>query len=78
MSIGKAPEITSFWRTWWGGALCVFVAIAALVFILEHRVHALQWLPYALLLACPLVHFFMHGGHGHGGSQRHHDDNAKQ
>jgi hypothetical protein len=25
-------------------------------------------LPYLLLLACPLMHVFMHGGHGgHGG-----------
>jgi hypothetical protein len=26
----------------------------------------LVWLP---LLACPLMHLFMHGGHGHGGHQ---------
>ena len=34
--------------------------------IREHRAHALQWLPIALLLACPLLHLFHgHGGHGH-------------
>jgi hypothetical protein len=26
----------------------------------------LVWLP---LLACPLMHLFMHGGHGHGGHE---------
>ena len=24
-------------------------------------------LPYLLLLACPLIHVFMHRGHDHGG-----------
>jgi hypothetical protein len=28
-------------------------------------------LPYLLLLACPLMHVFMHHGHQHG--DRHHD-----
>jgi hypothetical protein len=23
-------------------------------------------LPYLVFLACPLMHIFMHGGHGHG------------
>jgi hypothetical protein len=27
-------------------------------------------LPWLLLAACPLMHAFMHGGHGHGGSAR--------
>ena len=60
MSTDKAPEGASFWRTGWGAALCILLAAAAPVLVLEHRVHALQWLPYALLLACPLLHFFMH------------------
>jgi hypothetical protein len=25
----------------------------------------LSALPYLLLMACPLMHLFMHGGHGH-------------
>nr|WP_319016910.1 DUF2933 domain-containing protein [Diaphorobacter aerolatus] len=28
----------------------------------EHRAHLQQWWPYALLLACPLMHVFMHKG----------------
>ena len=32
----------------------------------EHEVHILNALPYLLLLLCPLMHLFMHGG-GHGG-----------
>ncbi|MBI3715751.1 MAG: DUF2933 domain-containing protein [Betaproteobacteria bacterium] len=42
------------------------VGVIAAVFILrEHWGHVLGFLPYALLLACPLMHIFMHGGHGH-------------
>lgn len=32
----------------------------------EHKIHILNALPYLLLLLCPLMHFFMHGGkHDH-------------
>ncbi len=47
--------------------MLVFLAFAgiALFFLLgEHRIHALGWLPLLLLLACPFLHRFMHGGHG--------------
>jgi hypothetical protein len=43
-----------------------FAAIAAFLFFSEHRAHALGLLPWLLLAACPLMHLFMHGGHGHG------------
>lgn len=32
----------------------------------EHQAHVIQFLPFLLLAACPLMHIFMHGGHGHG------------
>ena len=54
-------------------ALIVFLAIAAFFLVAEHKAHLsgyLYYLPYLLLLACPLLHVFMHGGHGgppHGG-----------
>ena len=35
-------------------------------FYTEHEVHIMGVLPYLLLLLCPLMHLFMHGG-GHGG-----------
>ena len=48
-----------------------FLAIGAFFLITEHRAHLLGWLPWLILLACPLLHMFMHGGHGghgnHGG-----------
>jgi len=55
------------WVIWTAGA----VALAYL--IVEHRPHLLGWVPYLIILACPLMHLFMHRGHGgHGG---HHDSN---
>ena len=44
-----------------------FFAIAAYFLITEHKAHLsdlLYYLPYLLLLACPLLHLFMHHGHG--------------
>ena len=41
-----------------------FFAIAAFFLLSEHRAHVLGVLPYLLLLACPLLHIFMHRGHG--------------
>ncbi len=33
-------------------------AIAAFYLITEHRAHLLGWLPFLLILACPLLHLF--------------------
>lgn len=47
----------------------VFVGLAAVLLIVEHRLHVLGYLPWLILLACPLMHVFMHRGHGHKGNQ---------
>ena len=47
--------------------LLAFIAVAAYFLITEHRAPLsglLYYLPFLLLLACPLMHLFMHGGHG--------------
>jgi hypothetical protein len=44
--------------------LVVFGAVAAYFLLSEHRAHFLGALPYLLVLACPLMHVFMHHGHG--------------
>lgn len=41
-----------------------FLAIAGFFLLTEHRAHVLGFLPFLLLLACPLMHIFMHRGHG--------------
>jgi len=47
--------------------LLAFLAIAAFFLLTEHRAHVWGVAPYLLLLACPLLHFFMHRGHGRRG-----------
>ena len=52
-------------------ALAVFLVIGAVFLAAEHRAHLAEWIPYwpyLLLLACPAMHLFMHGGHGSHGS----------
>ena len=55
-----------FWRSRYALGLLVFGAIAAYFLLSEHRAHFFGALPFLLLLACPLMHLFMHGGHGGG------------
>jgi hypothetical protein len=50
-----------------GLATIGFLLIAAFFLLYEHRVHALGYAPYLLILLCPLLHVF-HGGHGGHGS----------
>ena len=61
-----------FWTSKTGLAAIGFLLIAAFLLLSEHRAHAFGYLPFLLLLACPLLHMLMHrdhGGHGaHGGS----------
>jgi len=53
-----------------GLALLGFLGIAAYFLWTEHRAHVVQYLPFALLLLCPLLHFFHRGHGGHGGDDR--------
>lgn len=66
---GSEPK-KSFWTSTTGLVTIAFLAIAAFFLVSEHRAHALGFLPWLLLLACPLLHMFGHGGHGghHGRS----------
>jgi len=51
-----------------------FIAVAGFFLFTEHRAHVLGIFPYLFLLACPLMHMFMHHGHrGHDSHEHHHD-----
>lgn len=56
-------------------ALFVLLGIGGYFLWAEHRVHLGNLLIWGLLLACPLMHVFMHGrhgghrGHGHSGER---------
>ena len=45
----------------------LFAIIGGFFIVAEHRAHLIPYLPWLLLAACPLMHVFMH--HGHGGHQ---------
>lgn len=56
----------SFWSSRYAIGLVVLGGVVAYFLLTEHLAHVVGALPYLLLLACPLMHVFMHGGHGHG------------
>lgn len=69
--MSQEPTIPSprWYRTGSGKVLLVMLALAGIYLVTDHWGHVVPWLPWAFLLACPLLHVFMHGGHGgHGGS----------
>lgn len=61
--LDRKPSQGTFW-------LMAAIGLAAMGFLLweEHKVHLLGALPWLVVLACPLMHLFMHRGHrGHKG-----------
>lgn len=45
-------------------AIACLVVLGVLL-VTDHWNHVVSALPYLLLLACPLMHLFMHGSHHH-------------
>ncbi len=68
MDYGHEPSESppSFWRTRYGMGCLVLGSVATYFILTEHLAHTVSALPYLLFAACPLMHIFMHGGHGHG------------
>lgn len=61
-----------FWIT-----LAVMVAIALILLWGGHKAHIQSGLLWLLVLACPLMHLFMHHGRGGGGHGGHHHDSRR-
>lgn len=63
---GQAQE--GFLTSRAGLVMLGFLVVIGVLLFTEHRAHALGILVWLPLLACPLMHIFMHHGHsGHGG-----------
>ncbi len=45
-------------------AFLLFIIVVGFFLWTEHRAHIMGALPYLILLLCPLMHIFMHKGHG--------------
>ena len=72
-------SIGNWLRSRAGLTLIAFLVIAAFFLITEHTAHFFGFLPYALLLLCPLLHLFMHRGHGdHANHADHITDGEKK
>ena len=65
-----------WWRSRTGIAVIGFGLVAAFYILREHYAHAVGALPYLILLMCPLMHLFMH--RGHGGHHRDEDTDASK
>lgn len=70
------PAPPNFWRSRHALGFIVIGAVAGYYLLTEHLAHVLGALPFLLLLSCPLMHIFMHHGHGeheeHTGHAHHH------
>ena len=59
------PVLAPWWKTRGGIVLCGFLLVAGFYLLTQHTAHVFGALPWLLFAACPLMHLFMH--HGHGG-----------
>lgn len=58
-----------------GLVLLGFLGVAGYFLWTEHQAHVIGALPWLLILLCPLMHVFMHHGHGgHGRGDRRGED----
>ena len=63
-----------------GLVLAGFLVVGGYFLWTEHEAHvklAVPYLPYLLILLCPLMHLFMHHGDDHGGHGDHKDHGAR-
>lgn len=71
------PSDRPWWRSTFGLITLGAIAAAALYLSFVHFDHVVKALPLLFILACPLMHIFMHRGHGGhrhgGGSQQPHE-----
>jgi len=77
-----ATQKPSFWFTPKGLAALGLIGAVTYFLLIEHRQHVWQFLPFLILLACPFLHFFMHGSHGghedHDGHGQHGNETEKE
>lgn len=63
-----ADSKLKFWLTPNGLAAMGLIGGVLYFLLTEHRAHFIYALPYLILLLCPVMHIFMHRGHGDHGS----------
>lgn len=58
----------TYWFSPKGLAALGLIGAVSYFLLMEHRQHVFEYLPFLILLLCPLMHVFMHRGHGKHGS----------
>ncbi len=66
-----------YWTSLHGLATLVLIGAALYFLLVEHGAHTLPYLPFLIILMCPLMHLFMHKGHGSTGHGDHKQQNAE-
>jgi hypothetical protein len=55
---------SEYWTSLHGLASLALIGAALYFLLVEHGAHTLPYLPFLIILMCPLMHLFMHKGHG--------------
>ena len=55
----------SCFKSYRGWAVLGLAVLLGGYLVIWHGAHLAAILPFLVLAACPLMHIFMHGGHGH-------------
>jgi hypothetical protein len=61
---GAGQSIVGRWAM--QGFLVVGI-VAGFLLVYQHWTHVVSYLPWLIVVFCPLMHLFMHQGHGHHG-----------
>ncbi len=63
MNMHEQPQQSKWYQSRLTWVLLGFIAIGGFFLVTEHTAHFFGILPFLLLLLCPLMMLFMHGGH---------------
>ena len=64
-------------RSYRGWAALTLAIVIGGYLAIWHGTHVAAVLPFLVILACPLMHMFMHGGHGHHHGQSTREPNPR-
>ncbi|GAA3977114.1 DUF2933 domain-containing protein [Allohahella marinimesophila] len=69
---------TRFWFSKQGLGAAALIIFTSYFLLMEHRAHLFQALPFLIILLCPLMHMFMHSGHGNHSHTTDSSDDGEQ